>query len=56
MGYVPWDTAREVHVKGVPQYFVLDQDLTVLAHAGSWSDTEIQVREIMDERLASPAD
>jgi len=47
-GFVHWDVRDEVHVSGVPHYFLLDEDRTVLLHARSLTDGEETIRAILD--------
>ena len=51
VGHVGWETREEIHVQGVPQYFLLGEDRTLLLHTESLKKGEEKIRAILDEQM-----
>ena len=48
VGYAGLEARDELQVRGVPHYFLLDEDRTVLLHARSLTAGEETIRAILD--------
>ena len=56
VGFLGWETQEEVQVNGVPHFFLVDEERTLLLHARSLEVSEEGIREILGEMAGESGD